>query len=554
MVEISYKQIGGQPVVDNNEFISGNNANLRSEEQTVPDLTVKVKAGVAIIFGTTIIKSSDFNSSAFTPPGSNDRIDLLVIDVDGTVSIVEGVSAVSPTIPVTPANKKALVAVYLRTGSTEIWNDDSASGADGTESYIYQDLRTINLLDVSRMPRVTSGEALAIGDAVYLKKSDNKVYGTDADDADTTFPFIGFVLETASGADEEIAILPPNNELGGLSGLTPADWYFLAKAGTGEGDTSVGVDSTNNQNIGDNAQTRRGWTIVTTEVGFLNKMVIKLRAVGSPDGNTVVRLRASTPTDIKSAVGASGAILGTVTLANSTLTGSYVSYDFDFNIRVPIGSVWVEIYKSGTQDNANCVQVNAGSGNDVDCWVYSTGTNTWVGNSNDHYASFDFEPTVFGAGDITTWFYDEKKPVGRALSATNLLCETTNLDSRSGLLEIVASDDDVELIVPHGLNKPPKAIRLQYVIDPQSASGAERTSGFGIANQVTAEGGKSIAYSGSPNHVSSIEEGIVHSEATTVYGLLVQLGGLDETDFNLYVTVNALVSADKAYILWEVIG
>lgn len=108
-------------------------------EQSTPDMTLAVASGVAIIGGTKVVYAGG-NSGTFTAPGSNNRIDLLCIDVTGTLSIVQGTAAASPTVPTYPPDKLVLAEVYLRTGTTAINQFDA-----GSHGYINRDARPMSI-------------------------------------------------------------------------------------------------------------------------------------------------------------------------------------------------------------------------------------------------------------------------------------------------------------------------------------------------------------------------------------------------------------------------
>ncbi len=74
----------------------------------------------------------------------------------------------------------------------------------------------------------TSGEALAVGEAGYLKASDGKIYKTDADADESTYSFIGIIQSPASGADETILYTKPGGTAVGLTGLTAGEYLFLS--------------------------------------------------------------------------------------------------------------------------------------------------------------------------------------------------------------------------------------------------------------------------------------------------------------------------------------
>lgn len=74
----------------------------------------------------------------------------------------------------------------------------------------------------------TSGEALAVGEPVYLKASDSKLYRTDADADESTYSFCGIAQSVAAGADESVVFAKPGGIAKGLSGLTAGSYYFLS--------------------------------------------------------------------------------------------------------------------------------------------------------------------------------------------------------------------------------------------------------------------------------------------------------------------------------------
>ena len=115
-------------------------AGLAASAQTSPNMTLKVNEGV-VKFGKTEIRFAGGDSPSFTAPGSNNRIDLLVINSSGTLEIIQGVTAASPSVPAYPATKFVIAEIYLRTGATSIKNID-----DTTNGYVYKDARAFTVL------------------------------------------------------------------------------------------------------------------------------------------------------------------------------------------------------------------------------------------------------------------------------------------------------------------------------------------------------------------------------------------------------------------------
>ena len=553
VVQVSEKVVAGEEAVIGDVNLLGGNLNLRVEAQSTPDMTVLVKAGVAVILGKIVNNSTDTNSPAFTAPGSNNRIDLLVMDIENTFTVVQGTSAVTPVAPELPPDKDLIALVYLRSGATSIKDTD-----DTTNGYIYQDLRSAvsDSLPLSRTPQPQSGEAFDSLSALYIKQSDGKVYKTDADDAETSNNFVGFAHQEATGADEAISLLTPNQVISGFTDLTAGTWYFLAKTGTGEDDQTISTKNGNsNAEFGKADQGHRGGTIVTTEVGFLNKITLSLKKVGAPDGNIIVRIRGGAPDDYQdSPVIGSGAVLAEQTMVANSLTSSFADTDFTFNLRIPIGKIWVEVYHDGTQSDYHHLVMEGDVGNDANCWFCGTGTNTWHDGVNSPYFAFDFEPTVFAAGDITTWFYDIKKTIGRALSTAILLCETNSVDSISGVETFNSASATGVYDITHNLGKPPKALRINVAAGNQDASGEERGIVFAVANEVLATGGTCWNFRDAADPYLSTDA-VVYLRATTPNaGFVAQLGVLDETTASLTILLNDITSGDYLYLFWEVVA
>lgn len=135
--------------------------------QSTPGMTVAVASGEVMI-GATPVHYAGGNSPTFVVPatGGHKRIDLLVINNAGTLSIVQGVShATTPVAPAYPIGYAVLAEVYLRNGGTSIKNLD-----DSTNCYLYRDPRGLYVPDEStgRVAQFVAGEALGIGNAFFL--------------------------------------------------------------------------------------------------------------------------------------------------------------------------------------------------------------------------------------------------------------------------------------------------------------------------------------------------------------------------------------------------
>lgn len=112
---------------------------LKALAQSSPDMTLAVDPGMIKFDVATMLKYAGGNSSAFTAPSSNPRIDILTITSGGSLGITQGSEAASPSAPTYPTDKFVICEVYLRVGSTSIKNID-----DGSNAYIYKDARPFN--------------------------------------------------------------------------------------------------------------------------------------------------------------------------------------------------------------------------------------------------------------------------------------------------------------------------------------------------------------------------------------------------------------------------
>lgn len=86
--------------------------------------------------------------------------------------------------------------------------------------------------DFSMNPTYTYGETLAVGDAVYLKASDSKIYKADADVQTQIDAYVGIVA-VAGVLNDTNRIFAPGKIATGLSGLTAGTVYYLSNTAGG---------------------------------------------------------------------------------------------------------------------------------------------------------------------------------------------------------------------------------------------------------------------------------------------------------------------------------
>ena len=83
---------------------------------------------------------------------------------------------------------------------------------------------------VAALVPTTSGEALDLGDAVYLDPSDGKVYKAYSNNSRAKANVLGLAKEAVTGADIQLTVVA-RGPIAGLSGLTVGLDYFLENDG-----------------------------------------------------------------------------------------------------------------------------------------------------------------------------------------------------------------------------------------------------------------------------------------------------------------------------------
>lgn len=154
---------------------------LLPHEQAVPDLTLKVEAGVYYTGATRVIFAGG-NSPSFAAPAANPRIDLLVADSAGVLSRVIGTEAASPAAPAYPTDKVVICEVFNRVGQTTIRDADTAG-----QGYIKQDVRPVLggafISSASQIADSVITDA-KLASADFVKQSGAVIYAADAGTTD----------------------------------------------------------------------------------------------------------------------------------------------------------------------------------------------------------------------------------------------------------------------------------------------------------------------------------------------------------------------------------
>jgi len=142
-------------------------------EQTVPNMTVRLDAGM-VFQGGTLTEVAAQNTGTITAPAANPRIDRVVIaQLNGVVSVITGTEAGSPVPPAIPAGKLPVAQVLLQTTTTEIINsmitDERISGGMGASEYMSLKYQTSPPAPLAGSGTLYARESVAAGVDSYTK-------------------------------------------------------------------------------------------------------------------------------------------------------------------------------------------------------------------------------------------------------------------------------------------------------------------------------------------------------------------------------------------------
>jgi len=120
-------------------------------EQASPDMTVRVESGFFFDYNGTITSYAAQNSGTITAPTTNPRIDRILLDPsDGSIDIVTGSEAASPSAPAITAGKIPLAQISLSVAQATIENTDI------TDERVYVPFYGITLPSTLAITGVTS--------------------------------------------------------------------------------------------------------------------------------------------------------------------------------------------------------------------------------------------------------------------------------------------------------------------------------------------------------------------------------------------------------------
>jgi hypothetical protein len=500
---------------------------LLAHEQATPNLTLYVESGVCYVGNTRVVFNGG-NSPSFTAPTTNPRIDLLVIDSAGTLSIIQGTPAASPVPPAYPNDKTVICEVYNRVGETSIKDAD-----DGVNGYIYRDVRPII-------------------DRTYISSTNQIAAGALTGDK---FANLGSI---PSGA----GVIPSANLPTNL-GATKID--VIAGENITAGDSCIiindleqkvmdGIISDSNKEFGNTTIQKRAIRIIPQTTITSSQITSYIARIGSPTDNIYITIQTDSgglPSGTVITNGTSNNILG------SGLSTAYTKQTFNFASAFTLNAgtaYWIVFQRSGALDNVNrysidCMSGSEGgsAGNNYGPFLgrYYNGTSwnnnnnrtgnfvvviasgspsfsAWKTNSNyEGLGRFDgFATTTVSAGQTASLlisgifnglsglvagkqYYTKhisgaitttptgymSVPVGRAISSTELLIESqprVSIRKRFSIDPATYPSSGGNLIIFHGLGRIPRAIKFTYsAISTSSNIGTTFGTGFYFNNDQT---------------------------------------------------------------------
>ena len=271
--------------------------------------------------------------------------------------------------------------------------------------------------------RATFGETISALKAVYLKASDGKVYNGDSDNLDEKIiNFIGLSLE--AGVNNDSKLVRMKGVVTGLSGLVAGVDYFIAKSGSSDADkTKTYGSSTGSLPVGHDGSTsdnRQGFQFTLTNPTKISKITLTLlKKTGSPTGNLVATIYKGTPSG--SANDGGMTTTGFVaTQSASALTTSFASYDLTFTDAYLQAGTYTILLSHDTLSSSNYMLLDRDSDTDATFWRYPSG-GSWASGGGRTTYTITILAETYAVGDLTRYFFDFKKLVGKALSSTTLL-------------------------------------------------------------------------------------------------------------------------------------
>lgn len=229
-----------------------------------PDATTTVKGLVEI--GTAA------ENAASTATGSTGAT-LVVASQDCTT--VKSAAGYANKIPVTGSDGK-LDQSFLDLTEAYVWSGDHTfSSGVFVNTPTNNDGLATNKVYVDKFAAFgTSGEAVTVGDALYLKAADGKLWKADTDADESTYSFVGVSLEVVAAADTSFKYARPGGIVPNITGLTAGSYYYIS--GTA-GTLSTSANATRPAKV---AQAISTTSLRVIEPKFVRRGLIQISATG----------------------------------------------------------------------------------------------------------------------------------------------------------------------------------------------------------------------------------------------------------------------------------
>jgi hypothetical protein len=205
-----------------------------------------------------------------------------------------------------------------------------------------------------------AGETIAVGQALYLKASDGKLYKAVGTGDETTYGFCGIAVSAGNSGDT-IYFARPGDVATGLSGLTAGSYYFIT-------DTAGTIGVTPGTRFAKIGQALSTTTLRVCEPKFVRRGTVTISATGDTNVTTGFY-----PAHIVICAGGGTSNPDAFSLGNDANTcitkGFYDSYDCNVY-------AWI-IYNSGIK-NRGTVSAKSATGFTLNCQYIAGGTSAVI--------------------------------------------------------------------------------------------------------------------------------------------------------------------------------
>ncbi len=198
----------------------------------------------------------------------------------------------------------------------------------------------------------TSGEAFSVGQALYVKASDGRLYKAVGTGDESTYSFVGLAASASTGAAQAVTFAKAGGMIE-LSSLTAGSYYYIT-------DTAGTIDTTPGTRYAKIGQALSTTTFRIIEPRFVRKGTVSITATGDyavTTGFYPARIRILGARSATASQGSVGSDTNECTRwgqGASAPSSSYVS-DKAFSISSDVANTWGTVSaKSATGFTLNC--------------------------------------------------------------------------------------------------------------------------------------------------------------------------------------------------------